>query len=263
LFNSIAFIGAGRIARIMLGGWQQASALPPAILAFDASPAAIAALKETFPNVKAATLEECAACDLVFGALHPPAMPEMLGNIAGKLQQQAIFCSLATKLKLATLQEKLGGFGRLARMNPNSPSIIGQGYNPIAFADGLPASAREELLSLLRPLGQTPEVAENLMETYAVISAMGPTYFGFQFAEVQRLAHSFGLAPKATREAMRAMLHGTADMLFASDLTAEQALDLVPVRPMAEHEAVICQMYQQQLSAIHAKLTGIEGTKTH
>lgn len=256
MFNSIAYIGSGRIARIMLGGWQQANSLPSNIFAFDSNPGAVAALKADFPGIKAATLEECAACDLVFGALHPPAMPEMLSNIAGKLKQQAVFCSLAPKLKLAVLQEKLSGFDRLMRMNPNSPSIIGQGYNPIAFSSGLPASVREELFMLLRPLGQTPEVAENLMETYAVISAMGPTYFGFQYHEVQRLAHSFGLDPEATRETMRAMLHGTADMIFSSNLTAEQVLDLIPVRPMAEHESAIRQMFQQQLGTIFAKLTG-------
>jgi pyrroline-5-carboxylate reductase len=256
MFDSISLIGSGRVARIMLGGWKRADALPSTILAFDANPAAVAALQADFPSVRAASLAETAGADLVFGALHPPAMPEMLAAIAGKLKEQALFCSLAPKIKLAVLKEKLGGFGRLARMNPNSPGIIGQGYNPIAFADDLPAAARQRLLALLRPLGKSPEVAENLIESYAVISAMGPTYFGFQFAEVERLAHSFGLDADAARKAMRAMLHGTADLLFASDLPREVVLDLVPVRPMADHEAEIARMLQQQLSGIYAKLTG-------
>ena len=65
----------------------------------------------------------------------------VLAAIAGKLKPDAILCSLAPKVKLATLSEKLGGFGRLARMNPNSPSIIGQGYNPVALAATLPPAA--------------------------------------------------------------------------------------------------------------------------
>jgi pyrroline-5-carboxylate reductase len=255
MFQSIGFIGSGRVARIMLGGWKRADALPPTILAFDANPAAVAALQADFPSVRAASLAEVAGADLMFGALHPPAMPEMLAGIAGKLKEQAVFCSLAPKIKLAVLREKLGGFGRLARLNPNSPSIVGQGYNPIAFADDLPAAARRQLLALLRPLGQSPEVAENLIESYAVISAMGPTYFGFQFAEVENLARSFGLDAEAARQAMHAMLHGTADLLFASDLPKELVLDLVPVRPMAEHEVEIARMLQGQLTGIYAKLT--------
>ena len=153
------------------------------------------------------------------------------------------------------LREALGGFGRLARINPNAPSIIGQGYNPIAFAADLPMAVRDQLSALVKPLGQSPEVDEHLLETYAVISAMGPTYFGFQFAEVEKLASSFGLDAEAARQAMHAMLIGTVNMLFASDLPKEQTLDLVPVRPMAAHEAEIIQMLQKQLGGIYAKLT--------
>lgn len=255
MFASVSFIGSGRIARIMLGGWKKSGTLPPVILLFDTNPEAISALQGDFPLVRAVTLEEAARADLVFGALHPPMMPEMLAHIAGQLKDQAVFCSLAPKIKLAALKEKLGGFGRVARMNPNAPSIVGRGFNPIAFAEDLPDSAREQLLVLLRPLGQSPEVAESLLESYAVISAMGPTYFGFQFAEVEALAKTFGLDQEAARKAMHAMLTGTADLLFASDVPRAQALDLVPVRPMAAHEAEIVQMLHNQLGAIFGKLT--------
>lgn len=255
MFNTVSFIGSGRIARIMLGGWTKAGALPVNIVAYDTDPAAVAALQADFPSVRMATLDEAAGADLVFGALHPPAMSEMLAAIAGKLKPQAVFCSLAPKVKLAALKEKLGGFGRLARMNPNSPSIIGEGFNPVVFADELPATARDQVLAVFKPLGQSPEVAENLLESYAVISAMGPTYFGFQFAELETLANSFGLDRQAARQAIQAMLVGTADMLFASELPTSKVLDLVPVRPMAEYEAEITQMLKKQVGGIFAKLT--------
>ena len=83
MFESVSFIGAGRIARIMLGGWKQASAMPAVVLASDANPAAIAALQAEFPEVKAVSLDEAAGADLVFGALHPPAMPEMRWRSSG------------------------------------------------------------------------------------------------------------------------------------------------------------------------------------
>jgi len=255
MFDSISFIGSGRVARIMLGGWQRTQAMPKSVLVYDTNAQAVSALQAEFPLVKGATLDEAAGADLVFAALHPPMMGETMASIAGKLKADAVLCSLAPKVKLAALKEKLGGFGRLARMNPNSPSIIGEGYNPVVFADELPGAAREQFLALVKPLGQSPQVAEHLIETYAVISAMGPTYFGFQFAEVAALAKSFGLDDAAARQALRAMLIGTADLLFASDVPQEKALDLVPVRPMAEHEPAIKQMLKTQLGGIYAKLT--------
>ena len=76
-----------------------------------------------------------------------------------------------------------------------------------SYAPGLPEAARDKLLKLFEPLGKTPEVKENQMETYAVVSAMGPTYFGFQFAEVMKIAESFGLSHDAACEALQSMLH--------------------------------------------------------
>lgn len=255
MFKTIGFIGAGRVARIMLGGWQHAGQLPDTIRVFDQNPAAIEALMQQFPQVQAATLAECARCDWVFGALHPPALLEVLPVIAPELRPDALLVSLAPRLSLAVLQEKLGGFGRLARMNPNSPSIIGQGFNPIAWAQMVPAAERQALTSLLLALGQAPEVAENRLETYAVISAMGPTYFGFQFETLRQLAESFGLEDEAARAALRAMLHGTVELLFASEVPTNTALDLVPVRPLADDEPAIRQMLQTRIAAMHARLT--------
>ena len=75
------------------------------------------------------------------------------------------------------------------------------------------------------------------------------------FDEVEKLANTFGLDPAAAREAMRAMLHGTVDLLFSSDLPREKVLDLVPVRPLAEQEGEIVGMLQRQIGGIYAKLT--------
>lgn len=255
MFNSISFIGAGRVARIMLGGWQRANALPANIMAYDINPEAITTLQQDFPSIKANSIRECAACDLVFGALHPPAMPEMLETIAGKLRPHAVFCSLAPIVRFQEMQIKLKGFSRLVRLNPNSPCIVGKGYNPIAFTPDVPASVRDKLLRLFAPLGDIPEVDESQMETYAVVSAMGPTYFGFQFAEVMKIAKSFGLSHDAACEAMRAMLRGTVDMLFASNLPTDLVLDLVPVRPLAEDETEIRRMLQTRMGTTHARLT--------
>lgn len=49
MFDSIGFIGAGRIAHIMLGGWQRAGTPLPAVHAYDQSVEAVAALQRAFP----------------------------------------------------------------------------------------------------------------------------------------------------------------------------------------------------------------------
>ncbi|RJX32053.1 MAG: hypothetical protein C4516_05295 [Oxalobacter sp.] len=254
MFNTISFIGAGRIVRIMLTAWNKAGALPKNILAYDTNPEAIAALQKVFPNVKAATLDESAGADLVFGALHPPALGEALEEIGKNLSATAVFCSLAPVIRIPALQQKLGGFTRIVRMNPNAPTVVGAGFNPVSFDNNMPQEARAAFLALIKPLGTSPVVDDGMIELYAVITAMGPTYFWFQFDELRRMAESWGMGEEEAKKAMAAMLHGAADTMFASDLTAEQVMDLVPVRPMAADEAVIKEMLQNRISAIHARL---------
>lgn len=253
MYDTIGFIGAGRITRIMLEGLRRAGALSRRVLVHDPNAEAVAAL-EGLPGVEAATLAQAAAADLVFGALHPPALVESLPAIAQTLRSGAVFNSLAPKVKLATMRERLGGFARLARQNPNAPSLVGAGYNPITFDPGLPAADRAALLSFLAPLGDAPVVDEPTIEAYAVISAMGPTYFWFQLQAVRELAQEFGLDPAAADAAVRAMIGGAAATLIEGPLAPAEVMDLVPVRPLAEEEPVIRAALQNRLRAMHAKL---------
>ena len=254
MFDSIGFIGAGRVTRIMLGGWQHKGVDLPSVYVFDQSPEAINSLKEFFPQVQSVSLSEVASKALVFIALHPAVIDEILTEIHSHLGMHTVLCSLAPKLRLSMLQKKLHGFDNLSRMNPNAASIIGRGYNPIAFAAGFPQDLRSTLIELVSPLGNTPVVDDNMIESYAVISAMGPTYFWFQFDALRQQAESFGMTEEEAREAVATMLHGAVDTLFASGISASKVMDLVPVRPMADDESTIIEMQRKRLNAIHTRL---------
>jgi pyrroline-5-carboxylate reductase len=253
--RSIGFIGAGRIARIMLEGWQRAGCLPPLVVVHDASAAAATRLAEAVPGVVAGSLDAAAAADLVIVGLHPPVLAEVLAKIGPLLRPEAILLSLAPRAKFADLERLAGGFARLARQNPNAPSIVGEGYNPIAFAPALTPDDREALLDLMVPLGDCPVVEEPALEAYALISAMGPTYLWFQFAELVRLASEFGLDAGAAREAVAAMAHGAAATLLEADLPADVVMDLVPVKPLAGDEEAFVAAYRARLVPLFQKLT--------
>jgi pyrroline-5-carboxylate reductase len=256
MYASVGFIGAGRIARIILEGLNRAGAGPRRVLVHDTNPHAIEALRARVPAVEPASQEQAAGAELVLGALHPPALVDALPRIAPALSPTAVFCSLAPKVKLAVLRAGLGGFSRLARQNPNAPSIVGEGYNPIAFDPGLRAEARAGLLAFLAPLGQNPEVDEGTLEAYAVISAMGPTYLWFQLQRLRELAREFRLEAGAADAAVEAMVRGAAATLLRGGLTPQDVMDLVPVRPLGEDEPAIRAALENRVRAVHAKLTG-------
>ena len=69
--------------------------------------------------------------------MHPPAIAGALAEIKDCLKPGAILISLAPKLSIARLTEGLAGFNRIVRLIPNAASIIGEGYNPVAFSGAL------------------------------------------------------------------------------------------------------------------------------
>ena len=255
--HTVGFVGGGRITAIFLHALGGRGLTLGRVTVSDTSTEVRAKLLARFPEITATPdNEEAAACERVFLALHPPALKAVLPEIAPRLRKDTVVVSLAPVLTFARLSEMLGGLARLARVLPNAPSLVAAGFNPVAFADGLPPEARAEIEALLDGLGAHPVVPEATLEAYAILAAMGPTYFWFQWQALRELGVSFGLARAEADRAVRAMLDGAVRTFFDAGLSAEQVLDLVPVKPLAEAEPRIRQAYLDALPPLHAKLKG-------
>ena len=253
---SIGFIGGGRIAQIFLTGWQRAGRIPAQVVVSDTNAEVLALRQRQFPSIVTtlANNRMPAGADIVFLALHPPAIGPTLAEIRDVLRPEAILISLAPKWTLVRLSDGLGGFSRLARVIPNAPSLVGKGYNPVAFSADLPQEDREEILTLLRPFGQAPITEEWKLEAYAILTGMGPTYFWFQFFALRDLICQFGLPEPEVTTALRAMLEGAMDTITASGLAPEQVMDLIPVKPLGEEEERITALYHQKLEPLYQKI---------
>lgn len=253
--KSIGFIGGGRVTSILLSGWRRAEAMPGKVTVFDCNQEALTARQANTPGIE--TTSEMAAAasqDVVFLAVHPPVIKDVLPQLKPHLQADAVLVSLAPKFTIAKLSEMLGGFDRVVRMIPNAPSVVGKGLNPVAFAPAIEADDRESILEMLQPLGDCPEVPEEQLEAYAIIAAMGPTYFWPQLYELKSLAESFGLSEQAAMEAIDKMLWGTVATMKDSGLSPEQVQDLIPVKPLADETAAMVAAYRQKLTGLMEKI---------
>lgn len=254
--KTLGFIGAGRIARIMLSGWQKAERMPSKVIVSDTDDVVLAALQQQFPGITLAHNNDylIAESEIIFLALHLPVVQEVLVQFQDQVKPGSLLISLMPKFSIKDLSA-LSGLQRVVRMIPNAPSIINRGYNPIAFSTALPDSEKEEILSLLRPLGECPEVPESDLEAYAILTAMGPTYLWFQLYELQKLGKSFGLAEADIATGIRQMVRGAVDTMCDGNLSPEQVMDLIAVTPLQDKEESIKQLYQSRLKALFEKLT--------
>lgn len=251
----VGFIGAGRVAKILLAGWTRAQAMPARVVLYDTNPEMAASLKSSYSGIEAsAEPAGAAAQDVVFLAVHPPAMAEAAAAIQGALRPDAVLVSLAPKFTIEKLAGLLGGFRRIARAIPNAPSVVGRGYNPVAFAHALNPDDKARVRGLLSPLGDAPEVDEPRLEAYAILAAMGPTYFWPQVYALAALGESFGLTREEALATLDTMLWGSVATMRESGLTPEAVQDLIPVKPMADEVATLVAAYQTKLTGLMEKI---------
>lgn len=250
--KSIGFVGGGRIARIILEGLKNKNFNLECISVYDCNKEALNFISFAFPKVKTVdTLEKLGDSDLIILAIHPPVMMDTIVAIKPLLTEKSTILSLVPKITIANMKEKLDGFGRIARCNPNLTSIINKGYNPICFSDEIIGSEREEILSLFNNIGKTPVVKEETLEAYAVISAMLPTYFWFMWDELFKLGLNFGLMEKETKEILKEVIPSALDVYLKYGM---DAYNFIPARPLKDDEDVIRSILRTKLMGVYEKL---------
>ena len=255
--RSIGFVGGGRITSILLGALARRPEGFGGAVVGELDPEVRWKLEARFPGVTCG--DDCtppAHQDVVFIALHPPVLRKALPGIAEALGASSVVVSLAPVVTLSELSRLLGGFDRIARMIPNAPSLIGEGYNPTVFGPGFPEPERAALRDLFAAFGRCPEVEEEKLEAYAILTAMGPTYLWFQLEELRSLGMSFGLGDDEVRSGLAAMVYGSTRLLFESGRAFPEVQDTIPVKPLGEDEAGIVEAYRRRLVPLHRKLTG-------
>lgn len=253
--KSYGFIGGGRVTRIILKGLSNTGVSFPDVMVSDIIMGYLEKLKHSYPEICISYNNNKlpARQDIVFVSLHPPLICDVLKEIKTELKETSIIVSLAPKITIAKMSEVLGGFNRIARVIPNAPSIVNAGFNPICFSTGISDSEKSVITGLLSPLGECPEVPEEKLEAYAVLTAMGPTYIWFQLYELKNILKEFGLTDQEIERGIISMTEGALKTMF-SGMTSEDVMDLVPVKPIGDVEEKIKETYRNKLLATYNRI---------
>jgi pyrroline-5-carboxylate reductase len=251
--NTIGFIGGGRITRIFLQAFKNKSMTFDSLLVLDPNEDVMAGLNHDFPEIIKADNTNCAKQDLVIMAVHPPAMMEALTGIKDSIHKESVVLSLAPKFNIGKMTEVLST-DRVIRMIPNATSFINLGYNPVNFNDSFSQEERSEFIKLFSALGETFEVDEHKLEGYALVSAMLPTYFWFQWKEMEKIAEEIGLTKNESIDTIYESLKASLELMYNSNLKYEEVIDLIPVKPIGENEAEIKEILNTKLLELFNKI---------
>jgi len=252
--NSVGFIGGGRITRIFLRGFANKKVLPGDVKVYEPDAGILAKLQADFKIVSATDSALGAAKqDLVILAVHPPVMMETLQSIKNTVTENTIVISLAPKISIEKIASVLTT-KKLVRMIPNATSFINKGYNPVSFSDGFDKKEKKQVLKFLGKLGNTFETEEAKLESYAIVSAMLPTCFWFQWEEIENIALEAGLSAKEAKKTVYSTMKKALKIYYKSGLTPEQVMDLIPVKPIGENEPEIKNILNSKLLGLYSKI---------
>jgi len=252
--KSVGFIGGGRVAKILLQAFKNKNARFSKIIVTDTNADVLANLKKAYPEIQTGDAGTAAEQEIVFIGLHPPVVMDTLELIKGRVKNDAIVISLAPKINLEKLSSKLTQVRNIARLIPNATSFINEGFNPVTFSAGFDQSEKQETFDLLKILGHTFEVPEEKLESYAIMSAMLPTYFWFQWRELGGIGSKIGLTEEESRKSIYQTIIASLNLMYKSGLTPAEVIDLIPVKPIGEHEPQISEIYNSKLIALFEKI---------
>jgi pyrroline-5-carboxylate reductase len=253
--KSLGFIGGGRITRIILQAFLNKKTDFSSIVVCDTNIGLLRDLKELYPKINITdSLSIAAKQEIVFIALHPPVILEVLKDIQEDVSEHTTIVSLAPKISIEKIATILSNVKNIIRLIPNATSIINEGYNPVSFASNVTASDRNEMMELLKILGNTFETGENKLESYAILSAMLPTYFWFQIKELEKIGGWIGLTNEESQQTVRNSLIAAINTYFDCGLSPDEVIDLIPVKPLGEFEPEITKAYNEKLIPLYEKI---------
>jgi len=86
------------------------------------------------------------------------------------------------------------------------------------------------------------------------MSAMLPTYFWFQWQELETIGEKIGLTEDEAKKVISSTLKKAIKLYFKSGLSPAEVIDLIPVKPIGENEGQIKAIYQEKLPALFEKI---------
>ena len=176
--HRFGFIGAGRMATALARGFV-ASGLASAddIVASDVSSAATDEFRSaTGSRIAENNPKVAAESDVVFLAVKPQQMAQVLRDLRGKLTSRHLVASIAAGVPLAALAAGLGAGPRLVRIMPNTPCLVGQGASAYCLGPGATSADGQLVGRLLSAVGLSHELDEKLMDAVTGLSGSGPAF---------------------------------------------------------------------------------------
>jgi pyrroline-5-carboxylate reductase len=222
--KKIVFLGAGKMGEALIGAFiGSRAAYASRITAVDADAKRLNYLKKRYNiGITADKRRALKNARIVFLAVKPQQMQELLDEIRPYAGRKTLFISIAAGLTTKYLENNLPKGAPVIRTMPNTPAMVGLGAAGIAKGRRATAVHIRAAKRLLDNAGITAVLPENKLNAVTAVSGSGPAYVFFLAEMLERSAVELGLSKDVAAKLARQTVAGAGRMLERSEATAAQ-----------------------------------------
>ncbi len=220
--KEFGFIGAGKMAGAIIRGIIASGALPASQISCSCGNDDTGKkLSEETSITLAENLKELFAdAKVVVAACKPQQLKEVAE--AGEDAKCEILVSILAGTSIARLRECFPNVGKIVRVMPNMPAQISQGISCYAPESPLTDGEKKIVDTVLSAIGEYMEVEEARLDAVTALSGSGPGYI-FEFAAAMiEGAKALGFTESEAKKLVERTLTGSAMLLEASPLSADE-----------------------------------------
>lgn len=173
----LGVIGCGKMAKAIVSGIYDKEPRPYAtLLVNDIDDGQAKLFVDLFQAQRGDQLEVVGQSDIVLLAVKPHQIGEVLRNTAQAWKPGQLLISVAAGAKTGFIQSCLPPDGKVVRIMPNLPALVGEGITAIAAGEGASEEDLIQVEKLLSGLGRTVRTDEKHMDAITAVSGSGPAY---------------------------------------------------------------------------------------
>ncbi len=238
----IAFIGAGNMARSLIGGLVADGYDPTCIWATNPSSGKLADIQQQFAvQTSTDNIEAAKHAQIVVFCLKPAILKQVAQSLPPTtFEHKPLVITIAAGVREVDLRHWLKNEElAVVRCMPNTPALLRSSATALYANPHTSAKQKDLAESILRAVGLALWVEqEDLIDTVTALSGSGPAYFFYVIEALQQAAIKLGLPEKTAQLLTVQTALGAARMALESEQNVAELRQLV-TSPGGTTEAAI------------------------
>jgi pyrroline-5-carboxylate reductase len=211
--DKLAFVGAGNMAKSLVGGLLRHGVPATAIVAADPDASQRAGMAAHGVAVVASNAQAIDGAAAIVLAVKPQMLGVVVRDIASTLRRDQLLISIAAGVPIAAIARWAGHGNGIVRSMPNTPALYGAGVTALFANDRVTSRQRELAESVLAAVGHFIWVRdEAALDAVTAVSGSGPAYFFYLMEAMIDAGVALGLDPKTARTLTLKTAYGAAIM---------------------------------------------------